>query len=57
MGMTVPLSVVVGLMTVAISVTATGAFWVSKVNDRLGRIEQRLGIAAIPGSPGEVASR
>ena len=43
----VPLSVVAGLFTVGIGVTATGAFWVKSVNDRLAHIENKLGIVAI----------
>lgn len=41
---TVPLSIVAMLFMTGISVTATGSFWVSRVNDRLSRIEEKLGI-------------
>lgn len=41
----VPLGIVAALFVVGISVTATGAFWVSRVDDRLALIEKRLGIA------------
>lgn len=40
----VPLGVVAALFVVGISVTATGAFWVSRVDDRLALIEKKLGI-------------
>jgi hypothetical protein len=40
----VPLSLVAALFMVGLSATATGVFWVSKVNERLARIEDRLGI-------------
>jgi hypothetical protein len=40
----VPLGLVATLFAVGIGVTVTGAFWVSKVDDRLARIEDRLGL-------------
>lgn len=48
----VPLDTIVKLaafcFTAGMSVTATGAVWVYKVNDRLARIEMRLGIVEVP---------
>lgn len=46
----VPLGVVAVLFSTGISVTALGAFWVKGVNDRLYRIEQKMGITAAPES-------
>jgi hypothetical protein len=43
--MGVPLGVVASLFSIGVGVTATGAFWVKGVNDRLARIEDKLGIA------------
>ncbi len=40
----VPLGWVLGLFTIGMSVTITGAMWVSHVDDRLSRIEDKLGI-------------
>ena len=45
--MGVPLRIVAALFSVGVGVTATGAFWVKGVNDRLARIEDKLGIARI----------
>ncbi len=45
---TVPLSIVAVLFATGVSVTATGAFWVKSVNDRLSRIEDKLGIVQVP---------
>ncbi len=42
----VPLGIVAALFTVGISITATGAFWVFRVDDRLSRIEQILKISS-----------
>lgn len=48
----VPLDVMVKALafffTVGMGVTATGAVWVYRVNDRLFRIERKLGISEVP---------
>lgn len=46
----VPLGIVAVLFSIGISITATGAFWVKGVNDRLYRIEQKMGITSAPES-------
>jgi len=43
----VPLGVVAALFTTGISITAMGVFWITSVNERLSRIEQRLGIVPV----------
>lgn len=40
----VPLSWMGACMLLAITATSAGTFWVFSVNDRLGRIEDKLGI-------------
>lgn len=51
----VPLNVVAILLAAVVSATVTGAFWVKSVNDRLSRIEEKLGVVA-PTSPNFVAA-
>lgn len=52
----VPLGIVAALFVVGISVTATGAFWVSRVDDRLALIEKKLGIVQNESSHGVIES-
>jgi len=44
----VPLGLVASLFVLGMGVTATGAFWVSRVDNRLARIEDKLGIIQLP---------
>lgn len=44
----VPLGIVAALFSAGVGVSATGAFWVSKVDERLTRIEKKLDIARVP---------
>lgn len=41
----IPIEMVAAILTFGVSITAVGAFWVSRVDDRLSRIESKLGIA------------
>lgn len=41
---TVPLGLVIAIIVTATASVATGTFWISSVNDRLARIEEKLGI-------------
>lgn len=43
----IPLNMVASMLAVGLGVTATGTFWVAKVNDRLARIESKLGISVL----------
>jgi hypothetical protein len=43
----IPLSFVGALFSIGIMITAMGVYWMTSVNERLGRIEQRLGIMPI----------
>jgi hypothetical protein len=49
----VPIGWVLGGFTIMVTIAVTGAFWVSAVNFRLSRIEDRLGI---PGYQTETGS-
>ncbi len=40
----IPLGWVVGLFSTGIGIAVVAAFWVAAVNDRLARIEDKLGI-------------
>jgi hypothetical protein len=43
-----PLELVAVLLMAVVGSTASGVFWISKVNERLGRIEKSLGIVEAP---------
>lgn len=43
----VPLGIVASLFTVGIGIAIAGTFWVSRVNERLSRIEEMLRIAQV----------
>lgn len=46
----VPLHMVIALFSTGIFVTGMGVYWMTSVNDRLSRIEQKLGIVP-PATP------
>ncbi len=51
-----PLRVVAIFLVAVISATVTGVFWVSKVDDRLARIEEKLGISSYDAKAGIINS-
>jgi hypothetical protein len=47
----IPIVWVAGLFSTGMAVTIIGCFWVFQVNDRLARIEGKLGIEKIAAGP------